>query len=75
MNFRCIFEQRVFKIAAAQAKIERLTGIKRSPTQIKAFLKRIGMQSWKVGYIPGKSASEEKRAEQEQFRVDELEPR
>jgi transposase len=61
--------------AEAQAEIERLTGIKRSPTQIKAFLKRIGMQSRKVGYIPGKSASEEKMAEQEQFRINELEPR
>ena len=61
--------------AEAQAEIERLTGIKRSPTQIKAYLKRIGMQPRKVGYIPGKAATPEKRQEQEQFRVDELEPR
>jgi transposase len=61
--------------AEAQAEIERLTGIKRSPTQIKAFLKRIGMQSRKVDYIPGKSASDEKIAEQEKFRINELEPR
>ena len=30
--------------AEAQAVIEQLTGIKRSPTQIRAFLKRIGMK-------------------------------
>jgi transposase len=31
-------------IAEAQAVIEQLTGIKRSPTQIRAFLRRIGMK-------------------------------
>lgn len=61
--------------AAAQAEIERLTGIKRSPTQIKAFLKRMGMSCRKVGYVPGKAANREKIAEQEQFLADELEPR
>jgi len=30
--------------AEAQAAIERLTGIKRSPTQVRAFMKRIGMK-------------------------------
>ena len=61
--------------AEAGAEIERLTGIKRSPTQIKAFLKRMGMQHRKVGYLPGKAANPEKIEEQEQFRVNELEPR
>lgn len=61
--------------AAAQAEIERLTGITRSPTQIKAFLKRMGMSFCKVGYVPGKAANDEKRAEQAQFLADELEPR
>lgn len=61
--------------AAAQTEIERLTGIKRSPTQIKAFLKRMGMGFCKVGYVPGKAANEEKMAEQAQFLVDQLEPR
>lgn len=61
--------------AEAGAEIERLTGIKRSPTQIKAFLKRIGMQSRKVGYLPGKAANPEKIEEQESFRLNELEPR
>jgi len=30
--------------AEAQAVIEKLTGIKRSPTQVRAFMKRIGMK-------------------------------
>ena len=61
--------------AEAQAAIEQITGIKRSPTQIKAFLKRIGMKSRKVGYLPGKAAEVEKHQEQEAFRTEELEPR
>lgn len=46
--------------AEAQAEIERLTGIKRSPTQIKAFLKRIGLRCRKEGYVPGKSTDSDK---------------
>lgn len=61
--------------AEAGAEIERLTGIKRSPTQIKAFLKRIGLKARKVGYVPGKAATPEKMAEQDQFQIEELEPR
>ena len=59
----------------AGAEIERLTGIKRSPTQIKAFLKRMGMQSRKVGYLPGKATNPDKIEEQEKFRINQLEPR
>ena len=61
--------------AEAGAEIERITGIKRSPTQVKAFLKRIGLQPRKVGYVPGKAATAEKMAEQAQFESDELAPR
>ena len=61
--------------AEAGAEIERLTGIKRSPTQIKAFLKRIGLKPRKVGYVPGKAATAEKMAEQDTFQAEELEPR
>ena len=61
--------------AQAQSEIERLTGIKRSPTQVKAFLKRIGMRHRKVGYVPGKVVESEKIQEQEAFRVEQLEPR
>jgi len=62
-------------VKEAQDEIERLTGIKRSPTQIREFLCRIGMKPRKVGYVPGKSSDPDKRAEQETFREQELEPR
>jgi len=61
--------------AEAGAEIERITGIKRSPTQIKAFLKRMGLKPRKVGYVPGKAATPEKIAEQDQFESNELAPR
>ena len=63
------------KVAEAQAKIEELTGIKRSPTQIRAFLKRLGLSCRKVGFVPGKSADPDKLEEQETFRIEKLEPR
>jgi transposase len=37
---------------AAAAAIERLTGVRRSPTQVRQFLKRIGMARRKVGLLP-----------------------
>jgi len=62
-------------IAEAQATIERLTGIRRSPTQIRAFLLRLGMRVRKVGVIPGQATNPNKAAEQDAFRTDELTPR
>ncbi|MEA5595938.1 helix-turn-helix domain-containing protein, partial [Rivularia sp. UHCC 0363] len=44
--------------------IEKLTGIKRSPTQVREFMKRIGLRCLKVGYVPGKSIEKEKIIEQ-----------
>ena len=74
-SVRAYFEQHPPRTSAeAQAVIEQLTGIKRSPTQIKAFLKRIGCRYRKVGYVPGKSSLPEKIEEQEQFRQTRLEP-
>jgi transposase len=61
-------------IAEAQLKIQQMTGIQRSPNQISAFLKRLGMQRRKMGFVPGKSGTPEKIAEQEKFREDVLEP-
>lgn len=70
------FEQHLpVSIAEAQSKIEELTGIKRSPSQVQAFLKRIGMKCRKVGSIPGKAISDDKIKEQEAFKEQELEPR
>jgi hypothetical protein len=51
-----------------------MTGIERSPTQVSAFLKRLGMKRRKVGFVPGKSGTPEKIEEQERFRQEELEP-
>ena len=41
--------------AEAAAKIEELTGIKRSTTQVINFMLKIGMRFRKVGQIPGKA--------------------
>jgi len=62
-------------VSEAQAKIEELTGIKRSPTQIREFMKRIGLKRRKIGYIPGKATEPNKIEEQEEFKTKELEPR
>src|SRR5215207_3833741 len=62
-------------VAQAQAEIEQLTGIRRSPTQIRAFLKRIGMQVRKVGAMPGRAHDPAKQHEQDTFQQAELEPR
>jgi transposase len=62
-------------VAQAQADVERLSGIRRSPTQIRAFLKRIGMQVRKVGAIPGRAHERPKQDEQDTFQHTELEPR
>jgi transposase len=61
--------------AEAQQAIKDQTGIERSPTQIQAFMKRIGMKCRKVGYVPGRAANPDKQAEQETFKTQELEPR
>jgi transposase len=58
-------------INAAITTIEKLTGIRRSPTQVKLFLKRMGMKCLKVGVFPAKADPEE----QEAYRLEKLEPR
>lgn len=42
-------------INEAIATIESLTGIKRSPTQVRQFFKSLGMRCLKVGVIPAKA--------------------
>jgi transposase len=42
-------------VKEAMAKIEELTGIKRSPDRVRAFLKRMSMKCRKVGMIPAKA--------------------
>jgi transposase len=52
----------------AREKIKALTDIQRCPTQIRTFLKRIGMKPRKVGYVPGKSDDPNKQNEQDEFK-------
>lgn len=48
----------------AQERIEKLTGIKRSPAQIKAFIRKLGYKYLKMGGIPGNGdGGDEKREE------------
>ncbi len=55
----------------AMDMIEKLTGIKRSTTQVRKYLKSIGMSFRKVGMIPAKADIEK----QEVFKKKELDPR
>ncbi|MHC5863246.1 IS630 family transposase [Nostoc sp.] len=61
-------------VAEASDTIEKITGIKRSPTQVREFLKRIGLRCLKVGYVPGKSVELGKIESVEKYRVETLEP-
>jgi len=51
-------------VKEAAARIEEFTGIRRSETQVRKFLKSLGMRRLKVGYIPAKADPEE----QERFK-------
>jgi len=58
-------------INEAADRIEQLTGIRRCPTQIREFLRRLGMKRLKVGHIPAKADPEA----QQQYLETKLEPR
>lgn len=55
----------------ASDRVEKLTGIKRSPTQIRNFMHKLEMKHLKVGHIPAKANPEE----QEKFLEEEIKPR
>lgn len=61
--------------AQAQKAIEELTGIHRSLTQVREFIKRLGMKRRKVGSAPGKADDPEKQREQREFVETQLNPR
>jgi len=66
------FEARPAKsINDAVQRIEKLTGIRRSPTQVGKFLEDLGVKRLKVGHIPAKADPEKQKA----FLAEELEPR
>ena len=58
-------------VAAAGEKIAELTSVRRKPTQIRRFLKRLGMKPRKVAAIPAKANPET----QEEYKRQILEPR
>ena len=58
-------------IKEAASKIEELTGIKRSETQVRKFLKSMGIKRQKVGTIPAKADLEQ----QSKFKDEKLQPR
>ena len=57
--------------AQAAADIERLTGIRRGPTQVRKFLKGLGLKFRKLGMIPARADA----AEQAEFLEERLRPR
>lgn len=57
-------ENPVASIAEAIAKIEELTGIRRSKTQVRMFLRKLGMRHRKVGSVPAGADPDQ----QEQFK-------
>lgn len=52
-------------------RIEKLTGLRRSPTQVSKFLKGLGVKRLKVGHIPAKADPQK----QKDFLQEDLEPR
>lgn len=58
-------------IKEASHTIEKLTGLKRGETQVRAFLKSMGLSRRKVGMIPAKADVQQ----QEEFKKKDLEPR
>jgi transposase len=58
-------------VKEAMHEIEELTSIKRSETQIRAFMKKIGLKCRKVGMIPAKADPDEQAA----YLKEKMEPR
>jgi len=58
-------------INEAIERIEQLTTIRRSPTQVRKFLKKLGMKRLKVGHIPAKADPQA----QQDYLENQLEPR
>lgn len=58
-------------VKEAMSEIETLTGIKRSETQVRQFLKKLGLRCRKVGMLPAKADPDE----QETYLKEQIEPR
>jgi len=72
MSIEADFRQRPpASVAEAAARLADLTGLERGPTQVRQFLKSLGMNPRKVGQIPAKADV----TAQEAFKTEQLEPR
>lgn len=63
-------KQPPMSVNEAKARIEELTGISRSPTQVRNFLKRHGFRYLQTGHVPAKADN----AKQQQWVKERLEP-
>jgi transposase len=54
-------------ICEAAAKIRELTGLERGETQVRKFLKSLNFRFRKVGSVPAKALTEEKKTNRENF--------
>jgi len=61
-------------VKEAQAAIEKLTGIRRGYSQVRAFLKRLGFRRRKMGTVPG-HVDDAKKKEQREYVDTKLNPR
>lgn len=48
-------------VCEAKSRIEKLTGMSRSPSQVRAFMKRHGLRYIKTGHIPAKADTEKQQ--------------
>lgn len=62
-------------VTQARALIREQTGLERSPTQIRAFLRRIGMKLRQTATLPARANEPDKQLEQETFEHQQLQPR
>ena len=70
-TLRAEFEQRPARsVKEAQHRIKKLTGVQRSPSQVRVYLRRLGLGYRKVAPIPAKAQPEV----QETFLAEQLEP-
>ncbi len=60
-------------IHEASHQITQLTGLRRGPTQVRAFLKRLGLRRRKLGGVPGK-LDQAKHQQQREFLEQTLDP-
>lgn len=62
ISLKTLFEKHPpASVKEAIHRIKELTGIQRSPSQVRAFMKRLGMRFVKTGHIPAKADTEKQK--------------